>query len=678
MSLGDYFSIGGSYFNYNGNNTTLKNSWGNIGLTLRNSWGYLGYTYTINAETIKNTLNDFDSNGILIDNNYFSNSIQLGLNFKNISPFINIMEFDSDWSISGGVSLLDFYGFDLTYQYSRVNKENIHSISLGVNLPYLDFGMKTDVNKFNSIYVSFYSQREKHPIFESSNYWLKIKLDGQLSEIGNGGIINGDNYSFIDLLTIIKKSSKDNYIKGILFEIDKPSLSSAQAEELIDLLKKSNIKYRVYLKENSLGDYLLAATSNKTVMHPAIDLSINGPNITIMFYKNLMTSLGVKAYFFKRGNYKSAPETYTESGPSKYSVEEMDKLVSTIKTWIESIIKINKNISDPSKILDESPYSGIRAKKLSLIYDIAYLDDFEDELTRNGVEIITPSLYNTMFLRNLKMDNKTKIAILTIDGEITENKGLFLGFSENYRNKILNSIKEIKNDPFIDGVIVRINSPGGSGFVSDEIHHAIKKLREKKHVYISIGGVSASGGYYISVAGDKIFANKMSIVGSIGVYTGKLVIKDLLSRLMIGVFTKSIWKNGNLNSMFNLLTDEQIKKMDETVSDFYDIFLSRVNEGRGISIEKLKNEIAGGRIYLGEQSKDIHLIDEIGGFYDALNALIKNNNLSEDIVLDAYPRNDNFLFNLLSDEKKLLFKLNTMINLLNSPNLLLSDYNIEF
>lgn len=668
IDLGDYFGIGWSNYYYK------EHYFGSLGFVFRLPYLYLGYNYT------------FNSNLLSWYNNHSKHSIQFGtLLFGKISPFFNIRQFGdnynnlSDWSYDIGVTLLHLYGFSLTYQYTREwNKNNIHQISLQFDLPYFNMGGELKNGEFTNIYASFHLKRNKNTVFEASNYWLKIKLNGKLSEIGKGGVINGSNYSFLDLVTIIKKAVNDDYIKGIFFEIDKPSLSSSQAEELLNLLKKSNKKYRVYLKSNSLGDYLLATASEESAIHPAVDLNINGANITIMFYKNLLAILGVKAYFFKRGNYKSAPESFTESAPSKYNLEELNKIVKIVKNLIETTITNNKKLTNIEDILNNAPYPADKASKLSLVNKVAYLDDFENELKLQGVEFITSSLYNSMFLKSLHIDKRTNIAILAIDGEITENKGIFLGISENYREKILNSIQEIKRDPSIDAVIVRVNSPGGSGFVSDEINHAIKVLKKYKPVYVSIGNMSASGGYYISVAGDKIFANKMSIVGSIGVFTGKFVLQGIIGKFMVNVFTKSIWENGNLNSMYNLLTEKQIKKMDDTVSDFYEIFLSRVNEGRGIDIKKLKNEIAGGRIYMGEESKKLHLIDEIGGFNDTLNALIKDNGYSNNVKLYAYPKNDSLLLSLLSGNKKLLFKLNTIMNLLNTPNLLLSDYDISF
>ncbi len=668
IDISDYFGIGWSNHYYK------EHYFGSLGFIFRNSYLYLGYNYTFNSDLLS------------LYNNYSKHSVQLGaLLFDKISPFLNIRQFGdsynnlSDWSFDLGLTLLHLHGFSLTYQYTRKwNKNNIHQMSLQFDLPYFNMGGELRNGNFTNVYASFHTKRNKNIIFEASNYWLKIKLNGKLSEIGKGGIINGSNYSFLDLVTIIKKAIHDDYIKGIFFEIDKHSLSSSQAEELLNLLKKSNKRYRVYLKSNSLGDYLLATASEETAIHPAVDLSINGPNITIMFYKKLLNMLGIKTYFFKRGNYKTAPESFTESEPSKYNKKELNKIVKTIKKMIETTLTTNKKLNNAENILNNAPYSASKAVKLSLVNKVAYLDDFENELKAQGVEFITSSLYNSMFLKSLEKDKKSNIAILAIDGEITENKGIFLGISENYREKILDSIKEIKNDSFIDAVVIRVNSPGGSGFVSDEINHAIKVLKKYKPVYVSIGNMSASGGYYISVAGDKIFANKMSIVGSIGVFTGKFVLQGVIGKFMVNVFTKSIWKNGNLNSMYNLLTEKQIKKMDESVSDFYEIFLARVNEGRGIDIKKLKNEIAGGRIYMGEESKELHLIDEIGGFDDTLNALIKDNDLSNNVKLYAYPKNNSLLVSLLSGNKKLLFRLNTIINLLNTPNLLLSDYDISF
>jgi len=672
MKLGNYLSVGGNYFNYN------ENNFGNIGTILRIPFGYIGYTYTVNPEHFQNNLNDFQNNGYFINNKYFSHSIQLGIKLGFISPFVNIQKTDKWNYVNAGLSLLNIYGFNLSYQYTRLSEENIHELTISLDSPNFTFGATSLGSKFNTVYTSLHTKRKRYTALEISNYWLKIKLDGPMPQIAKGGVINGSNYSFIDLLTIVRRAVNDDYVKGILFEIEKPSLSTSQTEELLSILKKGNKNFRVYLKMNSLGDYILATAANKSGLHPAVELSIEGPNIMLMFYRGIFDVLGVKPYFFKRANYKTAPEQYTKTEPTKYSLNELNKLVAGVKAYVELTIKDNTRLSNISELLDNAPYSAVKARKLYLVDEIAYSDEFENQLINQGIVFVNPSLYNTMFLKNLEIAKKTKIAVLVIEGPITEYKGIVFGFNENYREKILNSIEEIKNDLFVSGVIVRVESPGGSGFVADEINHALKELKKIKPVYASTGSMTASGGYYISVTGEKIFANKMSIVGSIGAYQGKFVIIDLIKKFMIGIFSKPIWKNGNLSSMFDKLTETQVKKMDENIDDFYNLFLKRVYEGRHIEINKLRNEIAGGRIYLGEESKKINLIDNIGGFYDTVDAMLIDKGFHGKLVIEAYPRTDNFLLNLFTGEKKLLFKISTMINLVTTPNLLLSDYEIDF
>ncbi len=658
MPLSKYLGLGYSYLSNDIDN------YHHFGVLIRNSFFYLGWSTDLNnskSPYFQIGINPFDNIAVSFHTNRYENEKK-----------------DYEWNWRGTLTLLDLYGFDLSYSYGNDEK---HFIQLGMNFPYNSIKTTTSTDKFTNVELSFYSQKERVSLFSKENNYFHLIIDKPFSEIGNGGIINGESYTFLNLLYAIYEGLHSNDVDGFFIEVDGEVLGLSQVEEIIGLFKKFNSKNEkkviLYLKRNNLAAYTLCSIADKVIIHPATELSIQGPYFVRLFYKRLLDFIGVDTYFFKKSEYKTAPEEYTNNEPSKYYLEELNDVKEVLAKWIRSNIVEKRKLIAFDYLIEEAPYSSVKAKDLNLVDEIDYVDFVKENLRKQNISLVSPKIYFNKFRNTLNYSSKDKIAVLTIDGIISENKsdGSFIGGSFSFRKETMNIIDTIKNDSSIDGVIIRINSPGGDGFVSDEIHRAVTLLKQSKKVYISMSSVAASGGYYIAVAGEKIFANKTTITGSIGVFSGQIVIKKLLSKLMIDIFSTSLWKNGSLLSMFEEPTPEQKNKMEEMVNNFYQIFLTRVKDGRKMSVEDAEKN-AKGQIYLGEKAKEIKLVDETGGFYDVVETMKKDLSLTN-VELIAYPQEKNLLKLMFGDEEQLLTSIKNYMNLLNSSYLLIMDLELK-
>ncbi len=627
-----------------------------LSIFTRGSWGYFGFS--------KNGFSDWSGS-----------SFQIGVSpIKYISIFSKIdYNMDKNWDFSAGLEL-KLSGLVLSYSGIYKNEELSHLFTVGFSFPYSDFMVKSSTESLQSIQLKLHSKKERESFFSEDNIYLNISLNEPISEIGSGGFIDGSRYSFLDLIVLLEKGVKDKSVKGFIFEIDGSPLSISQVEEIISFFKKnkSDKKVLLYLRNTKLSSYLLSSISDKVYIHPASELSIQGPYFVLFFYKKLLNFVGIDTYFFKRSEYKTAPESYTDDTPSKYYMEEMDNIKKILSAWIKEKISDGRKLIGVDYLLSDAPYPASRACQLGFTDEMLYFDQLIDNLKKEGVTVLKPKNYLSHYKKPIHYNYTDKVAVISIEGVITEEiSGNFLNGTVNYRKQIIDVIKSVKDDASIDAVILRINSPGGSGFVSDEFHFQLKELSKRKPLYVSMSSVAASGGYYIAVAGGPIFANQMTITGSIGVYSGQIVVEKFLKKIAIQIFDSSMWENGSLNSMFRQPTTAQIAKMEELVESFYNIFLDRVKTGRKLTDDEVEKS-AKGQVFMGEKAKELRLIDQIGSFYDCSQALKKEIN-SDEIEFIAYPQQNNFLLTLFGDEKNLYFQFKNYINTIQSQNLLLFD-----
>lgn len=452
--------------------------------------------------------------------------------------------------------------------------------------------------------------------------------------------------NFYGILKNLEKAENDPRVEGLILKLDSVGLSRGQAEEFtakIKEFKKSGKKIYAYAPSFTNQNYVIASAADKIIMPKTMGAmsEIKGYFMEVPYYKTLGDKIGVKMNVIHIGDYKSAGESYDRTEMSREHRENTERILNAVyENFVKTVSenrKIEKNVLN-EKILDgrfvlADPETMLRN---NLIDEMDYYESF---LIKNG---ITNKISLEEYISKLAVDpkpkkdksekEKDKIAVIYAEGTINyfeDSKKINEIITPEKIQKEL-AIAEKSDD--IKGVVIRVNSPGGSALASDIIYNSIKNLT--KPVYISMGGVAASGGYYISAAGDKIYADKETLTGSIGVITMIPNISELLKKAEINYSVISKGKYSDMGSLVRDLTEDEKDKIRASSLKVYEEFVDRVAEGRNMTREEVLKS-AEGRVWLGEEAKKIGLVDEIGGIEKAVGDLALSLGLEDYKVVES-------------------------------------------
>lgn len=443
--------------------------------------------------------------------------------------------------------------------------------------------------------------------------------------------------NFYGLLKNLKKAEKDSRVEGLILRLDNVALNRAQIEEFstkIKEFKMSGKKVYAYAPSFNNNNYIVASAADKIIMPRTAGAmsDIKGYFVEIPYYKALGEKFGVKMNVIHIGDYKSAGEPYEKYSMSKEFKENYGRIFDTLYNNFVEHVSENRNID--KDILNERILNGDLVfadpetmKRFKLIDEDEYYENF---LAENN---ITKKIGLKEYVSRLSVDKKEKteivypkIAIIYAEGTINyfeDDKTLGETIIPERIQKEL-AIAEKNED--IKGIVIRINSPGGSALASDIIYNSIK--RTTKPVYISMGGVAASGGYYIASAGEKIYADRETLTGSIGVITMFPDVSGLMSKLDINNESISKGKYVDLGNPNRPMTKDDEGKVRASSLKVYSEFIDKVAEGRKMNREDVL-KVAEGRVWLGQEAKEIGLVDEIGGIEKAVDDLAKEIGLDE-------------------------------------------------
>lgn len=457
---------------------------------------------------------------------------------------------------------------------------------------------------------------EKYP--EKMESLPKFLLDGEIN--------------FYTLLKRFENIGEDSDIEGVLLKVDNISLDRAQIEELgekLESLKERGKKVIAYGVNMDNRSYSLAVHSDQIFMPATMSANVNitGYYNELAYYKGLSDKLGIKFNVIHVGDYKSYGENYTKKEMSQEYRENITRLQDRIyDNFIDSISQkrgVNREFLNGRVLAGDLVFSEpYQMKKLNLIDEFAYEEEIKNLIGRD--KIVKLSDY-----QGINRGAKDRIAVIYAEGNILldGDKG---GFGNSITpNRVFAELEKAKKDKSIKGIVLRINSPGGSALASNLINRKLKEVAQIKPIYVSIGGVAASGGYYIAVGGDKIFADRSSITGSIGVVSLIPNFNELMKKIDVNV--ESV-KKGEYSDLFSLtkeFTAEDEEKIYASSLKVYSEFLDVVAQGRNLD-RNYVHSIAQGKVWLGEEGKELGLVDEIGGLERSISAL------AEDLKLENY------------------------------------------
>ncbi len=500
--------------------------------------------------------------------------------------------------------------------------------------------------------------------------YLEVRLDDPVPERKQEGFFFlSENFTFLELIRTIETAKKDAQIRGILITGRDFHGGWGQAEELRAALLSFQQKKPVYAYLENAGnkEYYIVSMADRIFMPQSAMLDVSGLKAEAYFVKDLLNKVGVKADFIALGDYKSAPDRMTRSEPTKFDREQLESILkSGVGEMKAAIIAGRLRVKDVNldAIMDKGLYTATRAQEAGLIDETAYLSDVENQLTAQGISAapwrIAAADYSKTRFYDDTWGTKPTIAVLVLAGEImsgtSRSEGLFSGGTVG-SDTIQEVLNEIKEDGNIKGLVLRIDSPGGSSLASDLMWNKIREVKKARGndfpIVVSIGNMAASGGYYLAVGGDEILASNTSITGSIGIFTGKFNVKGLYDWLGVRKYTFKTHKNAALYSESDNFSDEERLLIREQLTEFYDLFLKRVGDNRGKSAEAIR-PLAGGRVYSGKDAIEKKLADRRGGLLLALQIVREKADIDESYYqLHVYPSEAQNLLSL-GDPRKLM------------------------
>lgn len=433
--------------------------------------------------------------------------------------------------------------------------------------------------------------------------------------------------SWLDTLELLRQVEGDRSVRGAVITLGSGAMSFARYQELRDRvqsLREAGKSVVVYLQgAPGNGAYYVAAAANRAFIHPAAELRLTGLSAEMTYLGGAMDLLGVQPQFVRRSEYKSAVEQFTATEPSGPSLEQVEQLLDDTYDTLVTDISASRQVSRElvEEWVDGGPWPAADARELGIVDGVLYPDQIQPELDRLYGGPVRLKPIDKMPQPHSPWEDASRIAVIYVDGVITggpSSPGGLLGARTAGSATISRQLLQAAQDPTVRAVVLRVDSPGGSAYASDEIWRATQLVRrEGKPVVVTMGGVAASGGYYVSAGADRILAEPTTITGSIGVYSGKFAVGELGENLGVSSEAVTRGRNAGIESMFQPWDAVQTARMESLVESTYVQFKSRVSEGRNLSAEQVE-EVARGRVWSGTRAAEVGLVDELGGMQDAI------------------------------------------------------------
>lgn len=497
--------------------------------------------------------------------------------------------------------------------------------------------------------VSAFSDSSKATVKENS----VLTLDFNTNVIDSPTEDSSDFFAFnekekniliYDMLEAIKKAKTDENIKGISIETDGIMAGMTQLDDIRNALedfKKSGKFVYAYGNSVSQSAYYLGSVADQYFLNPAGGIELKGMTTEVLYMKSFAEKYGIGMQIIRHGKYKSAVEPFLRDDMSPENKEQLSTMLNDLwsgnalkmansrkidtaefRTVVDSLYGIIPDLSLQHRLVDrliqKTEYDDLIKAKINLKKD--------DKLNK-----ISFSKYISSYSEdNLKKDDQ--VAVLYASGAIYNGEGNDAVYSENF----VKEIKKLAENDKVKAVVFRINSPGGSANASDEILFEMQQLKKKKPVVVSFGDYAASGGYYIAMAADKIYAEPNTLTGSIGVFGMIPYFKEIANKNGLSSHAVNTNANSNMYSPINGLTPGGVSMMTRSVEQTYKRFVHFVSQNRKKSFEQI-DEVGGGRVWSGKRAKQIGLVDELGSLNDAINYAAKQAKL-KDFNVAPYPK----------------------------------------
>ncbi len=506
------------------------------------------------------------------------------------------------------------------------------------------------VSVIGGVIVAYHAQNRIEP--EPKSVVLTMDFSHPIVEQDDSSpfdlAMDNEPVPLLDILTAIDHAAEDSHVKGIAARFGTQQPTLAQAQEIRAALErfrahgKFTYAYGTDFGEYGLGNraYFLASEFENIWLQPVGTVSLTGVSLQSPFAKAALDKIGVVADFMQREEYKSFMEIGQRNNFSPPVKAEMQAMVDNLSGQIAEGIAASRkwDVDHVKNLMARGPYTDEEAVQEGLIARLAYADEFDDEIDRkagkDAKQLDVEDYLDIVDKEDAK--NQTTVALIYGVGLIMDKSfdgGSLTDEQIMGADTISGAFKDAAEDKDVKAILFRIDSPGGSPAASETIRRAmIAAQKQGKPVIVSMGEVAASGGYWIAMNGDKIVADPSTLTGSIGVVAGKFAANELMQKIGVSMDGVSTAANAGMWTMTAEFTPVQRARVNALLDNTYRSFVDDVSEARKIPMEKMP-DVAKGRVFTGEQAVKIGLIDELGGYDAALNAVRKALKLDDKAVL---------------------------------------------
>lgn len=471
----------------------------------------------------------------------------------------------------------------------------------------------------------------------SDNSVLVVNLSGTMEEQAGDNTLNqflgsaASSMGLQETLEAIQKAKENDNVKGIYIEAGSFSADYASLQEVRNALldfKKSGKWIVAYGDIYTQATYYLCSVADKVWMNPSGEIDWHGMASQPIFVKDLLAKVGIKMQVIKVGKYKSATEMYTEDHMSDANREQTQAYINSIWKQITNDVSSSRKISVDSlnAYADRLVmFEGAEAqKKYKLVDALLYHDQVKAEV-KKLLKLDDDKSINQLSISDMQTVKRKKdgeqVAVYYAYGDIVDSpsQGMLMGGGHQIvANDVNNDLQSLADDDNVKAVVIRVNSPGGSAYASEQLWHQIEVLKQKKPVVVSMGGYAASGGYYMSSGANYIFAEPTTLTGSIGIF-GTIPDRSELMTKKLGLKFDEVKTNKNaaFGTSSRPFNAEELSYLQSYINRGYQLFRKRVADGRKMTIEQVE-AIAQGHVFTGADALKIKLVDELGGLDKAI------------------------------------------------------------
>jgi protease-4 len=473
----------------------------------------------------------------------------------------------------------------------------------------------------------------------------------------------GPPLTMLELRELFRKAAVDARIRAIVLRCNGLDAGWARAQEIrwnIAEFRKSKKPVLAYLEGGSSLDYFVASAADQVYLAPEALLDVKGFRAEVAFYKDTLGKLGIEAEMENVGKYKSAVEPYSRNNMSEAFREVTNSILDELYGQFleETGESRGKTAEQMSAIVDQGPFMAHQALDAGLVDGLLYEDEFTDQVLKKiavkEMHEVDQRQYRRISAQSLGLRGDHEVAVVYAVGAIMQGESEsdpFFGERVLGSDSLAETLRQVRKDESIEAVILRVDSPGGDAFASDQIWREMQLLKEAKPLVISMSDVAASGGYYLAMAGAPIVAYPGTYTGSIGVFFGKINLRGLYEKLGIQKEILTRGRFADIDTDYRAMTSDERAKLRESIEATYHTFVRKVAESRGSSWEEI-HEVAQGRVWLGSQAKENGLIDEVGGLDKAIEMAKNEAGIEQDatVRLTTYPAAKRFVEMLVESE----------------------------